>query len=161
MQDPKQEITGVITDLTSATSAPALERTINTYFTPDARFLHPLCQTTTRAGILGVYEWYRIMSPNTKAEVLSVVYDKELNVIILEIVQQFRIWFSIFPSAPARLNTRLTLREVKGLYYIAQQEDFYHATDMMALLMAPLVPIVRLILAFAGWVCGVNALLFT
>ncbi|KAH7925800.1 hypothetical protein BV22DRAFT_1064338, partial [Leucogyrophana mollusca] len=133
MQNPKLEIPAIISTLTSTTSAAALDATLTRYFTPDARFLHPLCAATTRSQIHGVYRWYRVMSPTTKSDVLTVVYDPDLDVLFVEVVQRFHIRFNPFKMTPARLNVRLTLREVCGLHYIVQQEDFYHPTDIAAL----------------------------
>ncbi|OAX38231.1 hypothetical protein K503DRAFT_175773 [Rhizopogon vinicolor AM-OR11-026] len=128
MQNPKNEIPSIITTLASTRSASALAQTISRYFTPDAQFWHPLCRSATREEILGVYQWYRIMSPQTRSRVLSVIYDETLNVLIVEVVQMFHIRYNPFPPSKARLNVRLTLREVNGLHYIARQEDFYHPT---------------------------------
>ncbi|KAH7914893.1 hypothetical protein BJ138DRAFT_1142854 [Hygrophoropsis aurantiaca] len=160
MQNPRLEISSIIHTLTSTSSAQTLNQTIMRYFTPDAWFLHPLCQATSRDKIIGVYEWYRIMSPQTRGEVLSVVYDPDIDVLVVEVIQYFHIRFNPFKAAPARLNIRLTLRENDGLHYIVQQEDFYHPTDIAALTLPPLIPLVTFLLGLGTLFSNINAWVF-
>ncbi|KAH7886594.1 hypothetical protein F5I97DRAFT_1936263 [Phlebopus sp. FC_14] len=134
MENPKQEIPSIISTLTSTTSADELTSTISRYFTRDVKFIHPICLADSRAEVLGIYQWYRIMSPTTKSRVLSVIYDPDLDVLVVEIVQRFHARICPFAPSPARLNTRLTLKEIDGLHYIARQEDFYHSMDFAALI---------------------------
>jgi hypothetical protein len=50
--------------------------TIETYFTPNASFTHPFCQTRSFNGsrffIRAIYRWYKIMSPHIDITVHSV-----------------------------------------------------------------------------------------
>lgn len=73
MQDPRNEITSVIILLTTAVSPDIQRATLNKYFTPDAGFRHPLCRVDpsygSRESLLGVYQWYRVMSPKIEASV--------------------------------------------------------------------------------------------
>ncbi|EGN97703.1 hypothetical protein SERLA73DRAFT_184511 [Serpula lacrymans var. lacrymans S7.3] len=164
MQNPKEDIVPVIRTLTSTVSAPSLAHTITTNFTPDASFRHPLCCVEVRPGsredILGIYEWYRIMSPKTKSEVLSVIYDPDLNVLIIEVVQYFHLRFTPFEAAPSHLMIRLSLIEKEGKYYIAHQEDFFHPTDITNLVIPPLTPLIKFGLVTAAFVSNVNARIF-
>jgi hypothetical protein len=72
MQNPKAEITAIVTTLTSTKSNSELTDTISRYFTPDVQFVHPICVADSRAELLGIYQWYRIMSPRTKCNVENI-----------------------------------------------------------------------------------------
>lgn len=81
-----KEIPGVIHALTEG-SPVQQKKTLETYFTPDASFTHPLCRTGSFAhlslpGGLGeinsrwviwmIYRWYKILSPRIELGVDSV-----------------------------------------------------------------------------------------
>ena len=76
------------------------------YYAEDASFRHPLCAfkpgPNTRANILTIYQWYRIMSPLLSVRVTDVTYDKEKNSMFLDVTQTFHIRWSPFNPAPAR-----------------------------------------------------------
>jgi hypothetical protein len=71
-----QEIASVIDTLTKG-SPQQQEDALNTYFLPNASFIHPFCRVPSfsqgsiplakdldsRWLILGIYRWYRILSP--------------------------------------------------------------------------------------------------
>ncbi|KAK7039451.1 protein argonaute 1B [Favolaschia claudopus] len=147
MQNPSSEIVAVVSLLTAAAVPEVQKAAFYKYMTPDAGFRHPICSVTPGAGsrdqMLGIFQWYRIMSPNIDIKVNSVVHDTANNVILLDVVQRFHIRLSPFKPAPSRLLVRLTLRLENGLYRIAMQEDFYHPDDFMSLLVPPLAPLVR------------------
>ncbi|KAF5347720.1 hypothetical protein D9756_010303 [Leucocoprinus leucothites] len=162
MENPEEEIRGVVLQLTSASSPDLQRRTVERYMTPDVAFRHPICAvesgSNSRKTVLGIYQWYRVLSPRTEAQVNSVVWDKEHGYMFLDVQQWFRLFWSPARSAPARLCTRLTLRrEEDGLYYIAMQEDFYHPDDFITLLLPPLVPFIRMVLLIAGLLSSLNA----
>lgn len=48
----------------------------------------------------------------------------------------------------------------KTVYLIAEHEDFYHPDDLAALIIPPLVPLVRIGLQAATFACKVNARVF-
>ncbi|KIJ19593.1 hypothetical protein PAXINDRAFT_69018 [Paxillus involutus ATCC 200175] len=162
MQNPKAEITAIVTTLTSTKSNSELTDTISRYFTPDVQFVHPICVADSRAELLGIYQWYRIMSPRTKCNVENIIYDRDLNVLVLDMVQWFSPGFRFTRPAPARLNTRLTLLEndADGLHYIARQEDFYPTMDFFALLSPYLVPFVWVFLKLTSLVSNLLARFF-
>lgn len=75
MDDPVQEIAGVISQLTQG--SPAVQAAaIDKYFTPDAAFTHPFCRTGgwngSRGVIHAIYRWYKIMSPQIGLEIHSI-----------------------------------------------------------------------------------------
>lgn len=159
MQDPRRELPNVISNLTS-TSSPSVQRaTVLRFFTPDASFAHPLCRVSPGSGsrerILGVYQWYRVLSPVVKSEVVELSWDKhpvghpmdgvhgaeivgdgsatdmtstdgEGMTVYVQVVQWFNLRISPFAAAPSRLTVRLTLHKEGELYYIAAQEDLFH-----------------------------------
>ncbi|TFK38407.1 hypothetical protein BDQ12DRAFT_630883 [Crucibulum laeve] len=161
MQNPAKEITSVVLQLTATSSPDVQKATIERYMTSDVGFRHPVCSITpgpnSRDGLLGIYQWYRVLSPKIDIKVESIVFDAEKCVIYLEAVQWFRLFFLPIRPAPSRLVIRLTLRKENELYYISLQEDFYHTDDFMALLLPPAVPFVRLGLSIAGFTSDVLA----
>ncbi|KAK7028364.1 hypothetical protein R3P38DRAFT_921606 [Favolaschia claudopus] len=161
MQNPSSEIVAVVSLLTAAAVPEVQKAAFYKYMTPDAGFRHPICSVTPGAGsrdqMLGIFQWYRIMSPNIDIKVNSVVHDTANNVILLDVVQRFHIRLSPFKPAPSRLLVRLTLRLENGLYRIAMQEDFYHPDDFMSLLVPPLAPLVRTSLSLASFVSEISA----
>lgn len=76
MEHPVKEIAGVISTLTKG-SPSEQEETLNNYFLPNASFTHPYCRVPSfdkgkipfASGIdsrwlmLGIYRWYRTLSP--------------------------------------------------------------------------------------------------
>lgn len=78
------EIAGVIKKLTTGTPDEQ-KATLNTYFTSDASFVHPFCwvppfpkgtiplarDIDSLWAILGIYRWYRILSPHIDIEIDS------------------------------------------------------------------------------------------
>lgn len=67
MESPRDEVASVITLLTTAVSPDIQRATLQKYFTRDAAFRHPLCRVdssyNSRESLLGVYQWYRVLSP--------------------------------------------------------------------------------------------------
>ncbi|KAF7986688.1 hypothetical protein HWV62_12699 [Athelia sp. TMB] len=190
MQDPRAELPTIISILTS-TPSPSLQRaTLHRFYTSDASFAHPVCRVSpgpnSRERILGVYQWYRVLSPVVKADILEVSWDRhpgghpngaihgaervgenvdakvngeigEGEHVYVQVVQWFKLRISPFAAAPARLTVRLTLRKEGELYYIAAQEDFYHPADLAALLLPPITPLITLALSTAGLVSNLGA----
>lgn len=155
MENPREEIRGVILLLTSTSSLDLQKRAVERFMTPDVAFRHPVCAVesgpSSRKTVLGIYQCYRVLSPHIEARVNNVVWDPEHKYMFLDIQQWFKLFNLPIQPAPARLCTRLTLqRGTDGLYYIAMQEDFYHPDDFMALLLPPLVPFIRMVLLIAG-----------
>ncbi|KAJ7641511.1 hypothetical protein FB45DRAFT_825784 [Roridomyces roridus] len=159
MEDPVGEVSKVVSLITTAASPDIQKAAFLRYFTSDAGFRHPLCNVTPSPGsrdkLLGIYQWYRIMSPHLDLTVTSVVQHN--NVLLLDIVQKFHLRLSPLKPAPARLLVRLTLREENGLHYIAFQEDFYHPDDFMAMLIPPLSPVIRAALSATSIMSGIYA----
>ncbi|KAI0313793.1 hypothetical protein OF83DRAFT_500961 [Amylostereum chailletii] len=153
MQDPAREISAVVKMLTTAPSATIQQTALARYYTSDAAFRHPICTVPSahrsRDSILAIYQWYRVMSPKIEMDIRSVVYDSENHVLFVDCAQKFHIRFSPFRPVPARLLVRLTLREENDLWYVCQQEDFYHPEDFVALLVPPLIPPIRFALRAA------------
>ncbi|KAJ6524442.1 hypothetical protein DFH09DRAFT_1189594 [Mycena vulgaris] len=147
MQHPSSEVGAVVSLLTAAAAPDIQKAAFHRYLTSDAGFRHPLCNVTpgpgSRERLLGIYQWYRILSPHIDITVKSVVHDTDNNTLLLDVVQVFHLRLSPFKPAPSRLLVRLTLREENDLHYIAFQEDFYHPDDFMSLITPPLAPVIR------------------
>ncbi|OSX62775.1 hypothetical protein POSPLADRAFT_1033455 [Postia placenta MAD-698-R-SB12] len=137
MENPVEEIEGVVLSITSATNPETQKAAILRYFTPDATFRHPLCTIpssfaappagavgsptlphtpsllplSSRDTILRIYQWYRVLSPRLTVRVRKVVYDPARHEMWLDIVQTFHLFFSPLRPAQARLATHIALRE--------------------------------------------------
>lgn len=161
MQHPEKDITEVVTLLTTAITPGIQKAALERFFAPDAGFIHPVCAVergpNSRDKVLAIYQWYRVLSPQITLEVKDVVYDREQNVMFLEIVQKFHLRLSPLSAAPSRLITRIKMEERDGLHHIVLQEDFYHPEDFAALIIPPLKPLVSLALRMSSIACSVGA----
>ncbi|KAI0338699.1 hypothetical protein BDW22DRAFT_1409365 [Trametopsis cervina] len=167
MQNPEKEIAEVVSLVTAAINPEVQQASVLRYYAPDASFRHPLCTVpsapNSRDKILGILQWYRVMSPVLKIEADQVTYDEGKKQLFIDAVQEFHIRWSPLRAAPARLIVHLTLRpsdEDPNLFVIAQHEDFYHPEDLAALVVPPLIPLVRLLLRFGTLASVVNARVF-
>ncbi|KAJ3997360.1 hypothetical protein F5050DRAFT_1752579 [Lentinula boryana] len=146
MQDPEREIASVALLLTASDSPDVQKSAFEKYVARDVGFKHPLCHVPpsrdSRETLLGIYQWYRVMSPKIVGKVRSVVYDEGNHTLLLDMVQKFHIRISPFKPAWSRLLVRITLTEINGLYYISFQEDFYHPEDFARLLVPMLAPVI-------------------
>ncbi|KAI9840193.1 MAG: hypothetical protein M1837_001865 [Sclerophora amabilis] len=150
MEKPVRDIPGVIHSLTQ--TPPNIQQdTINTYFTPTAKFVHPFCRTwyfgNSRWLIWAIYRWYKIMSPHIELTVNSVdqavnsnppffslhkAFDAPNMRLYVSISQIFRIWFIPFiPPRHVSLVTvlDLTYESQRGVYLINSQEDLYQVNE--------------------------------
>ncbi|KAF2007894.1 hypothetical protein P154DRAFT_11340 [Amniculicola lignicola CBS 123094] len=136
MENPAQEISGVIHLLTQTTPSEQRE-TIDTYFTHNASFTHPFCRTgswdNSRLLIHAIYRWYKIMSPKIDLTVHSVAYDEQNLTLYVNLSQVFRIWVIPFYYAPVNLVTMLKLKHNRGngKYYIDSQNDLYQVDQFV------------------------------
>ncbi|KAI7215926.1 hypothetical protein KC333_g5161 [Hortaea werneckii] len=138
MDDPIQEITPVVHLLTQG-SPQEQEDAINKYFTPDASFTHPFCQTWSFNGsrklIHSIFKWYKIMSPKIDLQVNSVAYDEANLILYLNITQTFAIWFIPFHRSPVNLTTVLHLTRSpsssSNKYLIKSQNDLYQVDQFV------------------------------
>ncbi|KAI0404511.1 hypothetical protein F4802DRAFT_567316 [Xylaria palmicola] len=121
MENPEEEISGVIHSLTQGTREEQ-EKTLNDYFLPDAYFVHPFCRVpsfesvhvpfnktewavNSRFLVLLVYRWYKIMSPRISLEVDSTSFDKKTNSLYATIRQTFTVW--LVPFSLWQANVKL------------------------------------------------------
>ncbi|KAL7791566.1 hypothetical protein V8C37DRAFT_382113 [Trichoderma ceciliae] len=182
MENPVQEIASVIDTLTKG-SPQQQEDTLNTYFLSNAAFIHPFCRVPSiskgsiplardvdsRWLILGIYRWYRTLSPRISLTVDSSVFDQRNRTLYVSIRQTFSIWFIPFHSCSVKLLSVLQLtqgssseagqmaakylpdgRSSSALagpgqerlrYYIASQEDLYQTNDFVAFVVPYLGPL--------------------
>ncbi|KII84817.1 hypothetical protein PLICRDRAFT_179153 [Plicaturopsis crispa FD-325 SS-3] len=162
MQNPSHDIIEVVALLAGAVTPDIQKAAFDKFVLRNAGFRHPLVSVAPGRGsrdtILGIYQWYRVMSPELEIRVNHVVYDRETNVLICDISQKFHIRFNPLPPAWSQLLVRLTLTEADdGLHYIAFQEDFYHPDDFTNLILPILSPFVRVGLAVTAQVSTVSA----
>jgi hypothetical protein len=73
MENPEEEIAAVVYMFCSSDDPDTQKQAIYDYFTPDAGFRHPLCSVApgpnSRENVLGIYQWYRVMSPKLEIDV--------------------------------------------------------------------------------------------
>lgn len=167
MENPENEIKNVVTMLTAAVNPDVQKATVEKYYASNAEFHHPLCVVgaghNSRDSILGILQWYRVMSPHIKIDVRAVTYDSAKNELFLDVVQEFHIRWSPFRPAPARLMVHLKLRpsdDDPNLSVIYFHEDLYHPEDLLSLTVPPLVPLVRLVLSAGALASNINAKIF-
>ncbi|KAF8152269.1 hypothetical protein B0H34DRAFT_810265 [Crassisporium funariophilum] len=151
MENPKQEIHSVI-KLVSCSKSPDIQKAaLKKYFTSEAGLRHPFFTVKpgplSRESILGVFQWYRTLSPRLEVDTKSVVYDKPNDVLLVDVELLFGIRFSPFKPAPCRMLSRFVLKQELGLHYIAMEEDFFQPDDLVTLMFPPLVPAIRMMLS--------------
>ena len=61
-----------------------------------------MCEASDRKSLLGIYQWYRIMSPSHTLDVSSVTYNREKLELFLDITQTFHLRWSPLSPGPAR-----------------------------------------------------------
>ncbi|KAF9467618.1 hypothetical protein BDZ94DRAFT_1248556 [Collybia nuda] len=154
MENPLHEIKSVAALVTAAVSPDIQNAAIRKYFTEDAGLRHPLCSVSpgplSREDVLGVYQWYRVLSPTVDIDITNISYDRKSHTVVLEVTQLFHIRFSPFAPVPSHFIIRLTLRKIDHLFYIAFQEDFYQPDEFLNLLFPPIVPVTRMLLSASG-----------
>ncbi|RSM00367.1 hypothetical protein CDV31_011817 [Fusarium ambrosium] len=125
MEHPVREIAGVIKALTQG-SPEVQESALREYFLPNASFSHPYCHvpsiskgTIPLAGgldsiwlILGIYRWYRTLSPHIDIKVDSAVFDQKSGLLYVSLRQTFAVWFIPLYKAPVRLVSVLQLTQL-------------------------------------------------
>ncbi|KAG1828282.1 hypothetical protein EV424DRAFT_550952 [Suillus variegatus] len=146
METPQRDFPDVLTALTTSRSPADLRAAVNKFYMHNASLHHPFRVvehgTNSRQKILSMYEWYRIISPDTTSNVNSVCYDKKRQVLVAEVTQHFHVRISPFKAAPSRYIMRIKLQERDKLFYIYDQEEFMHSTDLMNSVLPPLTPLV-------------------
>ncbi|KAF5653842.1 monooxygenase [Fusarium heterosporum] len=194
MENPVQEIAGVIKSLTQGTPD-VQESALREYFLPNASFSHPYCRVPSiskgqfpLAGglesiqlILGIYRWYRTLSPHIDIKVDSAAFDQQSGLLYVSLRQTFALWFIPLYKAPVRLVSVLQLTQLSSesssdedepnenskprrqnpKYYIASQEDLYPVNDCIQFLCPGLGPFLWSIWQlYSTWLCFVGSLLF-
>ncbi|EMD35739.1 hypothetical protein CERSUDRAFT_138448 [Gelatoporia subvermispora B] len=148
MENPAKDISTVIQHLTSNTSPSLQTATVKRYFTPDASFRHALCavprSARSRDLILGVYKWYRFLSPHTRVDVQDIVYNDTHDPpeLFVRVLQVFHPRWSLLPPGHIPVLVQLTLKPEQSdggqtKYLISSQEDFFHPVDLIAFAFPP------------------------
>ncbi|CZT18738.1 uncharacterized protein RCC_04582 [Ramularia collo-cygni] len=141
MENPVEDIAGIVHTLTQGTPK-RQEDAITKYFTNDAKFTHPFCGTGSfngsRASILAIFRWYKILSPRIELSVNSIAFDEKNLILYVGISQVFAVWFIPFYRAPVTLTTVLQLTKPTGstVYHIKSQNDLYQV-DQFVRFVAP------------------------
>ncbi|KAG6864204.1 hypothetical protein C0991_011580 [Blastosporella zonata] len=129
MQHPKDEIKHVILKLLSTQSPDEQKKAMTRYFTENAEFRSPLHNVAagrqSREDGLGVYQWLRVVSPNTEFESTNIIFNESSRTLVVEGNILFRIRFSPIPSQPARVFIIMKLEKKEKDYLIKSQEYLY------------------------------------
>jgi len=137
MENPYDEIIEVVKTTTAAAKVAEQKNAILQYFAPDAGLQHPLCTVERAEGsreqILGLFQWFRDLSPKLDMTVEGFTYDSQQEVIYMTIVQTLHVWCSPFAGRPSKVLVRLDLERSRedGKYYIAQQTDYFQPEDVL------------------------------
>ncbi|KAM5351076.1 hypothetical protein ACJ41O_003799 [Fusarium nematophilum] len=124
MEHPVREIAGVIKALAQG-SPEQQESALREYFLPNASFSHPYCHVPSISKgsiplvggldsiwlILGIYRWYRTLSPHIDIKVDSAVFDQRSGLLYVSLRQTFAVWFIPLYKAPVRLVSVLQLTQ--------------------------------------------------
>lgn len=109
MQNPRSEISQVVKLLAAGKTPEIQQATLHKFFTPSAGFRHPICAVApghnSRESILGVYQWYRIMSPRIDLDVKSVSECCSATVSCFELW-----WVSVYVKCTMRSRILLSWR---------------------------------------------------
>ncbi|QSZ29243.1 hypothetical protein DSL72_003755 [Monilinia vaccinii-corymbosi] len=122
MDHPKTQIAHIMHTLCSG-SPSAQKETLETYFTPDASFSHPLCSVPSFSSVtipgLGevnsrwvlscIYRWYKVLSPRVKVGVDGIEYNSETQSLFVQLHQDFHLFFLPLFATTANLTTIISL----------------------------------------------------
>ncbi|KAI1105860.1 hypothetical protein F4804DRAFT_98347 [Jackrogersella minutella] len=204
MDDPEDQIQHVIRALT-VHSRYDQSNALEDYFLPDAYFIHPFCRVPSFGGrkipftnqivnsrhfISFIYQWYRILSPDIKLDIVSTSFDKKNNLLYVSIRQTFTLWFvplSLW-KANVRLVTVLELQrkstdsshhpilrekpsldhndlsltqEPAKLYFIKGQEDHYQVEEFLKFIAPWGASLIWIIWQlFASFICAAGVIVF-
>lgn len=148
MEHPVKEIPNVIKSLTEG-SPLEQQKALETYFSPSASFLHPMCRVPSFSRyslpILGdfnsrwviwmIYRWYKILSPKIVLDVHSAVLDQKTLTLYVAISQVFKFFFvpQWFHKPEVSLVTVLKLSHEPetNKYLIESQQDLYQSNEVV------------------------------
>ncbi|QIW94638.1 hypothetical protein AMS68_000156 [Peltaster fructicola] len=135
MEDPLQDISAIVHKLCQG-SPNEQKEALETYFTEDAAFYHPFCRVDSfpgsRGRLLGIFRWYKILSPKIELDIQSVAYDEIKQILYVTIHQVFSIWALLgLHRSNVVLTTKLQLKKRKNKYYIQSQNDLYQTDQFM------------------------------
>jgi len=174
MDHPKRQASNVIHLLTEGSPAEQKDA-LETYFLPDATFVHPLCRVpsfshislpllgeiNSRWAIWMIYRWYKILSPRIILNVECDEFNQESKILFVDIHQIFSIFFVPFYKSNVRLTTKLSLVQSTGdnKYYIKSQEDLYQLNEVVKFFWPGGATIIWFWQMFATFLCIVGALM--
>ncbi|KAK4651486.1 hypothetical protein QC762_603280 [Podospora pseudocomata] len=136
MDHPVNDIKNVIRSLTQG-NADEQARTVFKYFAKGASFTHPFCRVPSfkdrqipftnttnldsRAFIIAIYRWYKLLSPRISLSITSVAFDHKTNTLYVRLNQDFSIWFLPFHNARRVELVSLLSLEARSSFSSQQQ----------------------------------------
>jgi len=173
MEHPKRQIAGVIHLLTEGSPAEQKDA-LDTYYLPDATFIHPLCRVpsfshvslpligeiNSRWVIWMIYRWYKILSPRIVLTVECDEFNQKSSILFVEINQIFSLFFVPFYKSNVHLTTKLHLVHASedNRYYIKSQEDLYQTNEVVKFFWPGGATVIWFFQMVATFLCIVGAL---
>lgn len=161
MEHPVKEIPHVI-HLLCEGSPLEQQKTLETFFSPSASFLHPICRVpsfshfsipligeiNSRWVIWMIYRWYKLLSPQIILNVHSAVLDQKTATLYVSISQVFHLFFlpHWFWKPEISLVSVLKLSHdiETNKYLIEDQQDLYQSNEFVKFVG----PVLNLIVVF-------------
>ncbi|KAG6833341.1 hypothetical protein H0H87_008517 [Tephrocybe sp. NHM501043] len=161
MQNPTQEIEGVLIKLLSTQSPDEQKKAMSRHFTEDAEFRSPLYNVVpgqqSREDALGIYQWLRVLSPNTDFIANVVTFDEKNLIVIVRGKMLFLPRLSPIPPQPAKVTIVMDLKKEGDEYLIKSQEYFYQPTELINHVFPPIAPLVRFGFSALTYISAVGA----
>lgn len=131
MDNPIEELAGVIRALTESPSTQQVFDNIDKYFTEDAAIFYPVFnQIYTRNGrenLKAAYQWRRTFTYNDRSEYNVIMVNKDQTQATIDTIQVIRFRLAPIRAFDARINyiIRLGLRrcDYDGKYRVYRQQD--------------------------------------
>ncbi|KAG6808587.1 hypothetical protein H0H92_003638 [Tricholoma furcatifolium] len=161
MQNPQREIDGVLQSLLNTQDPNVQKKTMIRCFTQDVALRSFFCNVEphkqSREDALGVYQWLRIISPNTEFDTTNIAFNEDSKTLIVEGKILLRFRFYPILSKPANCVVVMKLKKNEGTYQIASQEYYIHPDQFINIAFSPLTPMVRLGLSSMAYTYAVGA----
>ncbi|PRP80248.1 hypothetical protein PROFUN_12187 [Planoprotostelium fungivorum] len=164
MNNPPAEVEDVIRKLTLGSKEDLLN-VVNTYFTQDASFDHPLAWVQSspkhsRESVLNIYRAYHVLSEISKIEINSIDWNPENLHLVVDLFETLSFPLQ-WPRGPMKLRLVVVLkfRKVDDKYYIKSQEDLFPIQDLLHLVPFGkfIISTVKTVASFNGQIIGAVA----
>ncbi|KAG6813567.1 hypothetical protein H0H92_009959 [Tricholoma furcatifolium] len=161
MQNPQRDIDGILRTILNTQDPNAQKETMIRCFTQDVALRSFFCNIEphmqSREDALGVYQWLRIVSPNTEFDTTNIAFDENMQTLIVEGKILFRFRLYPVPSKPANFVVVMKLKKKERTYQIASHEYYIHPDQFINIAFSPLTPLIRLGFSSLAYTYAVGA----